>query len=59
MKVLLKRFHLNSHAAGFRPQIQKLELVYETLSFIVAVKGLILVQYNLQSVKGLNSGVIS
>ena len=26
MKVLLKRFHSNGHSAGFRPQIQKLEL---------------------------------
>ena len=26
MKVLLKRFHSNDHSAGFRPQIQKLEL---------------------------------
>ena len=25
MKVLLKRFHLNGHTIGFRPQTQKLE----------------------------------
>ena len=25
-KVLLKRFHLNGHTIGFRPQIEKLEL---------------------------------
>ena len=27
-KVLLKRFHLNGHTIGFRPQTQKLELHY-------------------------------
>ena len=26
MKVLLKRFHLNGHTIGFRPQAQKLPL---------------------------------
>ena len=28
VKVLLKRFHLNGHTMGFRPQTQKLELHY-------------------------------
>ena len=27
-KVLLKRFHLNGHTIGFRPQTKKLELLY-------------------------------
>ena len=40
MKVLEKRFHLNGHTSGFRPQIHKLEPGYETPSFILAVKGL-------------------
>ena len=40
MKVLEKRFHLNGHISGFRPQIHKLEPGYETPSFILAVKGL-------------------
>ena len=39
MKVLEKRFHLNGHTSGFRPQIHKSEPVYET-PFILAVKEL-------------------
>ena len=39
MKVLKKRFHLHGHTSGFRPQIHKLEPVYDT-PFILAVKGL-------------------
>ena len=40
MKVREKRFHLNGHTSGFRPQIHKSEPVYETPSFILAVKEL-------------------
>ena len=40
MKVLEKWFHLNGHTSGFRPQIHKSEPVYETPSFILAVKEL-------------------
>ena len=41
MKVLAESFHLNGHIIGFRPQTQKLESPYKTLSNTLAVKGLI------------------
>ena len=41
MKVLAESFHLNGHSIGFRPQTQKLESPYKTLSNTLAVKGLI------------------
>ena len=40
MKVQGESFHLNGHIIGFRPQTQKLESPYKTLSSILAVKGL-------------------
>ena len=39
-KVLAKRFHLNGHTIGFRPQTQKLELHYMSLLLTLGVKGL-------------------
>ena len=41
MKVQAESFHLNGHIIGFRPQTQKLESPYKTLSNTLAVKGLI------------------
>ena len=41
MKGLAESFHLNGHIIGFRPQTQKLESPYKTLSNTLAVKGLI------------------
>ena len=40
MEVQAESFHLNGHIIGFRPQIQKLESPYKTISNILAVKGL-------------------
>ena len=40
MKVQAESFHLNGHSIGFRPQTQKLESLYKTLSNTLAVKGL-------------------
>ena len=39
-KVLLKRFHLNGHTIGFRPQTQKLELHYMSPLLTLGVKWL-------------------
>ena len=39
-KVQAESFHLNGHIIGFRPQTQKLESPYKTLSKTLAVKGL-------------------
>ena len=39
-KVLLKRFHLNGHTIGFRPQTQKLELHYMSPLSTLGAKGL-------------------
>ena len=38
-KVLLKRFHLNGHTKGFRPQTQKLELHDMSRELTLEVKG--------------------
>ena len=40
MKVQAASFRLNGHTIGFRPQTQKLESPYKTLSNTLAVKGL-------------------
>ena len=40
MKEQAESFHLNGHIIGFRPQTQKLESPYKTLSNTLAVKGL-------------------
>ena len=40
MPVQAESFHLNGRIIGFRPQTQKLESPYKTLSNTLAVKGL-------------------
>ena len=40
MKVQAESFHLNGHIIGFRPQTQKLESPYKTISSTLAVKRL-------------------
>ena len=42
MKVQAESFHLNSHTIGFRPQTQKVESPYKSLSNTLAVKGLMI-----------------
>ena len=42
VKVQAESFHLNGHIIGFRPQTQKLESPYKTVSNTLAVKGLIM-----------------
>ena len=39
-KLKAESFHLNGHIIGFRPQTQKLETPYKTLSSTLAVKEL-------------------
>ena len=38
-KVLSKRFHLNGHTIGFRPQTQKFEIHYMSPELTLGVKG--------------------
>ena len=40
MQVEAESFHLNGHIIRFRPQTQKLESPYKTLSHTLSVKGL-------------------
>ena len=46
MKVGAESFHLNGHIIGFRPQTQKLESRYKTLSKTWAVKGINTLSHN-------------
>ena len=59
MKVQEGNFHLNGHIIGFRPQIQKLESPYKTLSNNLAVKGLNGVCHEDVAVLGHNSALNS
>ena len=45
-----KSFHLNGHIVGFRPQTQKLESPYKTLSNTLTLKGLRCIKAMLHSI---------